>query len=185
MSKIIIDGNGAVFGRICSFAAKRALEGNEIIVVNSEKTIMTGNKKDIIAKYSAIRKKGGHSQKGPKLSNVPHMILKRAIRGMLPDHRKGQGKETLKRIILPFYLPVLTLIASLIIIKSKDDYNFFKYKLGLFIFGIITIIISEISIRYSSSSILENAYLVSLPMLLFFFVYVYFKIKLKKPVMIN
>jgi ribosomal protein uL13 len=98
MSKIIIDGNGAVFGRICSFVAKRALEGNEIIVVNSEKTIMTGNKKDIIAKYSAIRKKGGHSQKGPKLSNVPHMILKRAIRGMLPDHRKGQGKETLKRI---------------------------------------------------------------------------------------
>ena len=98
MSKIIIDGNGAVFGRICSFVAKRALDGNEIIVVNSEKTIMTGNKKDIIAKYSAIRKKGGHSQKGPKLSNVPHMILKRAIRGMLPDHRKGQGKETLKRI---------------------------------------------------------------------------------------
>ena len=98
MARIIIDGNGAVFGRICSFVAKRALEGNEIIVVNSEKTIMTGNKKDIIAKYSAIRKKGGHSQKGPKLSNVPHRILKRAIRGMLPDHRKGQGKETLKRI---------------------------------------------------------------------------------------
>ena len=98
MVKIIIDGNGAVFGRICSFTAKKALEGNEVIIVNSEKTIMTGNKKDTIAKYSSIRKKGGHSQKGPKLSNVPHRILKRAIRGMLPDHRKGQGKETLKRI---------------------------------------------------------------------------------------
>tara|TARA_B100002003_G_scaffold231972_1_gene243396 strand:- start:326 stop:748 length:423 start_codon:yes stop_codon:yes gene_type:complete len=98
MARIIIDGNGAVFGRICSFTAKKALEGNEVIIVNSEKTIMTGNKKDTIAKYSSVRKKGGHSQKGPKLSNVPHMILKRAIRGMLPDHRKGQGKETLKRI---------------------------------------------------------------------------------------
>jgi ribosomal protein uL13 len=98
MVRIIIDGNGAVFGRICSFTAKKALEGNEVIIVNSEKTIMTGNKKDTIAKYSSIRKKGGHSQKGPKLSNVPHRILKRAIRGMLPDHRKGQGKETLKRI---------------------------------------------------------------------------------------
>ena len=98
MARIIIDGNGAVFGRICSFTAKKALEGNEVIIVNSEKTIMTGNKKDTIAKYSSIRKKGGHSQKGPKLSNVPHRILKRAIRGMLPDHRKGQGKETLKRI---------------------------------------------------------------------------------------
>ena len=98
MVRIIIDGNGAIFGRICSFTAKKALEGNEVIIVNSEKTIMTGNKKDTIAKYSSIRKKGGHSQKGPKLSNVPHRILKRAIRGMLPDHRKGQGKETLKRI---------------------------------------------------------------------------------------
>lgn len=98
MARIIIDGTGAVFGRICSFTAKKALEGNEVIIVNSEKTIMTGNKKDTIAKYSSIRKKGGHSQKGPKLSNVPHRILKRAIRGMLPDHRKGQGKETLKRI---------------------------------------------------------------------------------------
>ena len=98
MARIIIDGTGAVFGRICSFTAKKALEGNEVIIVNSEKTIMTGNKKDTIAKYSSVRKKGGHSQKGPKLSNVPHRILKRAIRGMLPDHRKGQGKETLKRI---------------------------------------------------------------------------------------
>ena len=94
-------------------------------------------------------------------------------------------QETFKRIILPFYLPVLTLIASLIIIKSKDDYEFFKYKLVLFVFGVITIIISEISMRYSSSNILENIYLVSLPILLFFFIYIYFKIKLRKPAMIN
>ena len=80
---------------------------------------------------------------------------------------------------------MLTLIASLIIIKSKDDYAFFKFKLGLFIFGVTTIIISETSMRYFSSNILENIYLVSLPILLFFFIYIYFKIKLKKPVMIN
>ena len=94
-------------------------------------------------------------------------------------------QETFKRIILPFYLPVLTLIASLIIIKSKDDYKFSKYKIGLFIFGVTTIIISEVSMRYSSSNILENIYLVFLPVLLFFFIYIYFKIKLRKPGMIN
>ena len=94
-------------------------------------------------------------------------------------------QEIFKRTILPFYLPVLTLIASLIIIKSKDDYEFFKYKFWVFIFGVMTIIISEISIRYSSSNIVENIYLVSLPILLFFFIYIYFKIKLRKPVMIN
>ena len=101
------------------------------------------------------------------------------------DNIKISFQEIFKRIILPFYLPVLTLIASLIIIKSIDDYEFFKYKLGLFILGVMTIIISEVSMRYSSSSILENIYLVSLPVLLFFFIYIYFKIKLRKPMMIN
>ena len=90
-----------------------------------------------------------------------------------------------KRIILPFYLPILTLIASLIVIKSKDDYEFFKYKLSLFVFGVIIIIISEISIRYSSSNILENIYLIFLPIILFFLIYIYFKIKLRNPVVIN
>ena len=101
------------------------------------------------------------------------------------DNIKISFQEIFKRIILPFYLPVLTLIASLIIIKSKDDYEFFKYKFGLFILGVMTIIISEVSIRYSSSNILENIFFVSLPILLFFFIYIYFKIKLRKPVMIN
>jgi lipopolysaccharide export system permease protein len=101
------------------------------------------------------------------------------------DNIKISFQEIFKRIILPFYLPVLTLIASLIIIKSKDDYEFFKYKFGLFILGVMTIIISEVSIRYSSSNILEDVFFVSLPILLFFFIYIYFKVKLRKPVMIN
>jgi len=99
MEKIIINGKGAVFGRICSFAAKKALEGNEIIILNSEKTIISGNKKDIIAKYRGIRAKGGHSQKGPKYTNIPYRMLKRGIRGMLPDHRRGIGKQALLKIM--------------------------------------------------------------------------------------
>jgi len=126
-----------------------------------------------------------------KLKNFPSSFIidkfktKKTLINCRINNIKISFQETLKRIILPFYLPVLTLIASLIIIKSKDDYEFVKYKIGLFIFGVITIIISEISIRYSSSNIIENIYLISLPILLFFFIYIYFKIKLRKPVMIN
>ena len=57
-------------------------------------------------------------------------------------------QEIFKRIISPLYLLVLSLIACLIIIKSKDDYKYTKYKFGLFIFGVITIIVSEISINH-------------------------------------
>ena len=83
-------------------------------------------------------------------------------------------QEVFKRIILPFYLPILSLIACLIIIKSKDDYKFIKYKLLLFIFGVITIILSELSIKYFGANISKNAVLILLPMLLFTFIYFYF-----------
>jgi len=98
MARIIIDAKGAVFGRLCSFAAKKALEGNEIIIVNSEKAVITGNKKDIIKKYHALRQKGGGSLKGPKYSKMPYRMLKRGIRGMIPDFRRGIGKQAFSRI---------------------------------------------------------------------------------------
>lgn len=98
MVKRIIDGSGAVFGRICSYAAKKALEGDEIVIVNSEKVIISGNKKDIIGKYDALRKKGGHSLKGSKYSRIPYRMLKRGIRGMLPNFKKGQGKIAFSKI---------------------------------------------------------------------------------------
>jgi len=126
-----------------------------------------------------------------KLNNFPSSFIidkfktKKILINCKINNIKISFQETFKRIILPFYIPVLTLIASLVIIKSKDDYKFSKYKIGLFIFGVTTIIISEVSMRYSSSNILENIYLVSLPVLLFFFIYIYFKIKLRKPGMIN
>lgn len=76
-NKIIIDAEGSVFGRICSFAAKKSLEGNEIVIINSEKTTITGNKENIISKYKRLRKIGGHSLKGLRYSKVSYKMLKR------------------------------------------------------------------------------------------------------------
>ena len=98
MAQIIINAENGSFGRICSYAAKQALEGNEIIIVNSEKAVISGNKKLAIEKYRDLKQKGGHSLKGPKYINVAYRILKRGIRGMLPDHREGQGKLAFARI---------------------------------------------------------------------------------------
>ena len=96
--RIIIDATGAVYGRLSSYAAKQALEGNEIIILNSEKVIITGNKEDILNKHKELRHKGGHSRKGPKYISIAYRILKRGIRGMLPNHRWGQGKQAFLRI---------------------------------------------------------------------------------------
>ncbi len=98
MAKTIIDADKAIFGRLCSFAAKKALEGDEVIIVNSEKAVISGNKKQIIKKYHELRIKGGSSLKGPKYSRIAYKMLKRGIRGMLPDFRRGQGKQAFSRI---------------------------------------------------------------------------------------
>lgn len=98
MGKIILDASGAIFGRLCSFAAKKALEGNDVIVVNSEKAIISGNKKDIIKKYKDLRANMGSSLKGPKISRVSYKMLKKGIKGMLPEHRRGIGKAALLKV---------------------------------------------------------------------------------------
>lgn len=128
MNKIIIDGNGAIFGRVCSIAAKIALEGNEVIIVNSDKLIITGNKSDIIYKYDRLRKKGGFSQKGPQISRVPHMMLKRSIRGMLPDFRRGYGKNTFRNIKCYSGVPKELINEKKLIIGNEKKLKFIELK---------------------------------------------------------
>ncbi|MBS3086373.1 50S ribosomal protein L13 [Candidatus Pacearchaeota archaeon] len=94
----IIDGEGAIMGRLASYAAKEALKGEEIVILNSEKVIITGNRENIKADFEASRTRIGSGQKGPKVSRSSEKILKRVIRGMLPDHRKGRGKIALAKI---------------------------------------------------------------------------------------
>jgi len=94
----IIDGKKAVLGRLASYVAKEALKGEEIVVLNCEQVIITGNKKDIKGKFDAKRNRSGSGQKGPQHSILSHMIVKRTIRGMLPNHRTGRGREAFKKI---------------------------------------------------------------------------------------
>ena len=93
----VIDGEGAIMGRLASYAAKEALKGEEIVILNTEKVIITGNRENIKENFEKKRTHVGSSQKGPKISRSPEKILKRAIRGMLP-HRKGRGKIALGKI---------------------------------------------------------------------------------------
>jgi ribosomal protein uL13 len=94
----IIDGKNAILGRIASYAAKQALQGEKIIILNCEQVLISGDRKKIKEEIEKKRRKGGSSQKGPKHSRLSEKIVKRTIRGMLPDHRQGRGREAYKNI---------------------------------------------------------------------------------------
>ncbi|MDP2628758.1 MAG: 50S ribosomal protein L13 [Nanoarchaeota archaeon] len=94
----IIDGTNAILGRLASYAAKESLQGEEVVILNSEKVIITGNKKNIKEKFLQKRRRVGSIQVGPKISRASERIVKRTIRGMLPNYREGRGREAFKRI---------------------------------------------------------------------------------------
>ncbi len=93
---IIIDATDTVLGRMASFAAKKALAGEEVVIVNAEKAIITGNKEDIFKRYKT-RRDVGDRYHGPFFPRMPDRIVRRAIRGMLP-YKSGKGREAYKRI---------------------------------------------------------------------------------------
>lgn len=96
---IVIDGKDAVLGRLAQYAAKESLKGENVAIVNCEEIMITGNRKDIMGKFWGSRQRVGSSQMGPKISRLSEKIVKRAIRGMLPNVRKGgRGKEAFQRI---------------------------------------------------------------------------------------
>lgn len=95
---IVIDGKNAILGRLASFAAKETLKGEDVVIVNCRDIIITGNKKSIEKNFEAKAGRFGHSQKGPKHHKTSEKIVKRTIRGMLPDYRMGRGRTAFKKI---------------------------------------------------------------------------------------
>jgi len=94
----IINASGIVLGRLASYVAKEALKGEEVAVINCSEVIITGNKEMLRKKFEEKRRKVGTLQKGPKYSLSIEKIVKRTIRGMIPNHRTGRGRETIKKI---------------------------------------------------------------------------------------
>ncbi|MEN7982513.1 MAG: 50S ribosomal protein L13 [Nanoarchaeota archaeon] len=115
----IIDGKNKVLGRLASYVAKEILKGEEIVVVNCNEILITGNKKNIEKEFKEKRSRVGSSQKGPKHHKTTEKIVKRTIRGMLPNHRMGKGKDAIKRIKCYNNIP-----------KELEGKEFFKFETG-------------------------------------------------------
>ena len=124
----VIEGKDAVLGRLASFAAKESLKGEEIAVVNCEEINISGNKKSITADFVDKRSRGGHSHRDPNHPRTCEKIVKRVIRGMLPDHRLGRGKQAFKRIKCYKGLPKEFEEAKKIVMKAKKFVKSSKVK---------------------------------------------------------
>src|SRR3989344_4143023 len=93
---MIIDGTDLILGRLASFAAKKSLLGEEIVIVNSENVMITGSKKNVLDNYKRKISRGS-VRWGPFFPRTSERILRRTIRGMLP-YKKDRGRKAYKKI---------------------------------------------------------------------------------------
>ena len=95
----IINASNLIAGRMASIVAKRLLNGEKIIVINAEKTILSGRKSSRLKEFKAWLEIVGRAnpKHGPKHYRSPDFILRRMIRGMLPRD-KAKGRNAYKHL---------------------------------------------------------------------------------------
>ncbi len=103
---MIIDAEGHILGRLATWAAKQALLGENVIIINADKAIISGRKDMVFEEYSERLKikNIGNYRKGPFHQRRPDKFVRRSIRGMLPLN-KSRGREAFKRVMVYINVP--------------------------------------------------------------------------------
>jgi len=93
---ILINADGLILGRMASQVAKRLLTGEELIIVNAEKAILSGKRKSKIAEAKQFLEVGA-PMRGPFHYRRPDRIVRKTVRGMLP-FTQPKGKTAYARL---------------------------------------------------------------------------------------
>jgi lipopolysaccharide export system permease protein len=88
-------------------------------------------------------------------------------------------KELFKRLVNPFYLPVLVLISLLLILTTKENLKYNKNKFLILLAGFGIIILSESSLGYITNNLTRNISISILPIIFILITYFIFVLKLK------
>ncbi len=113
----VYDGNGMILGRLATLAAKDALLGEEVRVVNCEYVIISGKKTNTFQYQKERYGRRGYPLKAPTLSRMPDRFVRRTIRGMLP-WRQARGREVYRHVMC--YVGVPAEFAREQLIKPKS-----------------------------------------------------------------
>merc|ERR1712088_341056 len=96
---VIIDVKDHLVGRVCSVVAKELLRGNHVTLVRCEGIYISGNfyRNKLIMLDKMKKRTATNPKDGPFHHRAPCMVVKRMIRGMLPN-RTGRGTKAFARL---------------------------------------------------------------------------------------
>ena len=80
-----------------------------------------------------------------------------------PKELNNLSQEFFSRLFKPLYIPLLAIISSLLLIKSKNSIGYSKYKIKIFALGVIFISFSEILTKFFSYNLDKSLLLMITP----------------------
>jgi large subunit ribosomal protein L13 len=92
----LINAEGLILGRMASKVAKKLLNGENVIIVNAEKSVLSGKKKSKVAEAKEFLEVGAPAR-GPFHYRRPDRIVQKTVRGMLP-FKQPKGKKAYKKL---------------------------------------------------------------------------------------
>jgi lipopolysaccharide export system permease protein len=107
-------------------------------------------------------------------------ISGRKIQNCTIENLDNVYKEIYKRLIIPFYIPVLILISACLILYSKESINYSRYRLVMFLIGLLTIIFSETTLKFVQNTFVLNVKLIIIPLIILTILYLLILIKTQK-----
>jgi len=175
-------------------AEKGLVEEKRMILFNGQ--IITSEKEELensIIKFQQLNLDLKDLQtdtiKDPKLQETPTLDLLKCIfkenkKKILncEEHTKKEIITVLnRRIVLPFYIPIISLLCSFLLIKNETKKNYFSNKFSIFFISFLILLYSELIIRYTGIyKIISILFFIS-PLVLIPIIYTLLSFKLSKP----
>ena len=100
----IVNADGLILGRMCSKVDKRLLNGEEVVIINAEKSVISGKKKSKILEAHIFLEVGA-PRRGPMHYRRPDRIVLKTVRGMLPM-KQPRGKKAIENLRVFLGIPV-------------------------------------------------------------------------------
>ena len=103
---VYVDATNQIAGRLSSIVAKLLISGRRVVVVNAEKSLLSGSRTSVVRQWQERLEISSHVNPiyGPIHPRRPDNILKRMVRGMVP-RKKAKGVTAMKRLRVFVGLP--------------------------------------------------------------------------------
>ena len=180
-------------GKIVSINNQKVLllNNGKIIQANSKKEITTFNFKETqfdLNKYST------KTTTYPKIKELETVKLIRCLDNLLSGSKKellfkdlqckknfigSLIQELFKRLYFPFYILLMALTSSLLVLKSKNTPNYSTFKTIVFLIGVLFLIVPEILVSFTGDNYLNNLLFLSFPIFSFIIIYQYVNLRVK------